>query len=190
MKSARVFLIHGFGGEPYGGWRPWLLRELAKHDIWAVAPAMPDTDNPQKNKWVAEIARQVGTPDEGVVLVGHSLGVLAVLHYLESLKGGESVGGAVLVAGPFENLTSEKYDPMANFFETTFDFSKIKNACKKFVVVHGENDDVVLFDDAEKFASALSCELVTVPNKKHLNENDDCYELPEALTALLSVISL
>jgi len=42
----KVFIIHGFEGEPNGGWRPWLMRELAKFDVYASALPMPTPEKP------------------------------------------------------------------------------------------------------------------------------------------------
>ena len=44
----KVFIVHGFEGEPNGGWRPWLMGELAKKDIYACALPMPIPSSPNK----------------------------------------------------------------------------------------------------------------------------------------------
>lgn len=67
---------------------------------------------------------------------------------------------------------------------TPFDFEKIKNVCKNFVVIHGDNDQAVPFDQAEELSKNLSCELISIPNGGHLNESSGWYKLSEALTAL------
>jgi len=89
----KVFIVHGFGGEPNGGWRPWLMGELAKKDIYACALPMPTPEEPKKEEWVKAITDAIKIPNEEIFLVGHSLGVPAILHYLENLV----AGGGVLV---------------------------------------------------------------------------------------------
>ncbi len=70
----KVFIIHGFEGSPNGGWRPWIMAELEKKDIYACALSMPDPENPLCSEWVAEIQRHVQrNKGDEIYLVGHSL---------------------------------------------------------------------------------------------------------------------
>lgn len=71
----KVFIIHGFEGSPNGGWRPWLMGELEKHDIYACALSMPSPENPVCSEWIAEISQHIeqNKKDE-IYLIGHSLG--------------------------------------------------------------------------------------------------------------------
>ena len=184
ITNPRVFLIHGFEGTPNGGWRPWLMAQLGQKDVFACSLAMPSPENPSSQEWTNEIARAVGSPNEQIFLVGHSLGVSAILQYLQSLKVEEQIGGAVIVSGPFQNTEDEYKTKLESFFVPAFDFTRIKNACKQFVVIHGANDPVVPFSDAESFGQALGCSVVSIPNGGHLNGSSGWRELPQALTAL------
>lgn len=185
MNEPKVFLIHGFGGEPNGGWRPWLMGKLARENVWAAVPAMPTPENPKKEEWVKEIARAIGESGENVYLVGHSLGVCAVLHYLETLKNAH-VGGCLLVSGPIHELSGDRYRPIDNFMNQPFDFDHIKSVCSKFTIIHGDNDKNVPISHAEELAQALGCELISIPNGGHLNGSSGWYELPEAFTVLMN----
>jgi predicted alpha/beta hydrolase family esterase len=70
----KVFIIHGFEGSPNGGWRPWLMSELEKKDMYACALAMPHPENPICSEWVGEIGRHViQNKQDDIYLVGHSL---------------------------------------------------------------------------------------------------------------------
>lgn len=70
----KVFIIHGFEGSPNGGWRPWLMSELEKKDVYACALAMPHSENPLCSEWVQEIERHViQNKEDDIYLVGHSL---------------------------------------------------------------------------------------------------------------------
>lgn len=182
----KVFMIHGFEGEPNGGWRPWLMRELAKKDIWACALPMPTPDKPQKDEWVKTVTDAVGNPNEEIFLVGHSLGVPTILRYLETLDKNKKIGGAVLVSGPAFEIKKHGY--VNKFLDTPFNFEHIKNVCKSFVVVHGDNDPNVPFSDAEYLSKNLSCSLISIPNGGHLAGHDGFYELPQLLEALEKII--
>ncbi len=184
----KVFIIHGFGGEPNGGWRPWLMGKLAEDDIWACALPMPTPNNPKKDEWVNEISRQVGEPSENIYLIGHSLGVPAILRYVESLPESSILGGVVLVSGIINVIDGkERYKPIDHFYDTPFDFKKIKSITGNFSVIHGDNDPSVPFSDAEQLSKELGCDLIPIKNGGHLNGSSGWRQLPEALDALLKM---
>ena len=184
----KVFLIHGFQGEPNGGWRPWLMGKLAKEGIWACALAMPMAGGPKKNEWVKEITRMVGEPSGDVIIVGHSLGVPAILRYLESLPLNFQIGGAVLVSGPIHIFREERYQAINHFMEGSFNFEHIKQVCKKFSIIHGDNDSTVPFEQATELSKNLGCDLISIPNGEHLSGSSGWYELPDALRALNEIV--
>lgn len=130
----KVFIIHGFQGSPNGGWRPWLMTELMKQEVYACALSMPNPKAPIRVEWVEEIARHVErNKNDNIYLVGHSLGVPAILRYLELVEAKSNVDGAVLVSGPCEKTRNEKID---NFLDKPFNYSAIKSKVKKFVIIH------------------------------------------------------
>ena len=184
----KVFMVHGFMGEPNGGWRPWLMGELAKNDIWACSLAMPTPDDPIKDEWVKTINEAIGVPTEDIFLVGHSLGVPAILRYLESLGKNSKIGGVVLASGPLTLIKKEGHEKVNNFIKTPFDFECIKSVCNNFVIIQGDNDENVPFSDAEELAKRFSGELISIPNGGHLNGSSGIFKLPEALDSLLKMI--
>lgn len=184
----KIFIIHGFTGKPNGGWRPWLMGELAKNDIYACALPMPKPDAPIKEEWIKTISDVVDIPNEEIFLVGHSLGVPAILRYLETLSVGMKIGGVVLVSGPVFKIEEDGYEQVNTFLDVAFDFDHIKNACKNFTIIHGDNDSNVSFSDAEYLKEKLSCDLISIPNGGHLADHDGFYKLPEALDSLLKMI--
>jgi uncharacterized protein len=179
----KVFIIHGFEGSPNGGWRPWLMGELEKQEIYACALPMPKPDNPDCAEWVEEISRNVTGEDE-IYLVGHSLGSPAILRYLESPQA-KNIAGAVLVSGPSEKNDNRNID---SFMEGAFDFEKIKSKCKKFAVIHGDNDPAVPLNNAKFIADKMGCELIIIENGGHLNGSSGWIQLPQCLEVLNKMI--
>ena len=172
----KVFIIHGFCGRPNGGWRPWLMGELSKNNIYACALPMPNPDVPIKEEWIEEIKNVIKNPNEDIYLVGHSLGVPAILRYLETLSINNKIGGAVLVSGPIYKRMKEEYESVDKFLETDFDFNHIKSVCNNFSVIHGNNDESVSFREGEDLSRKLSCDLFLVKNGGHLNDGAGCYQ--------------
>lgn len=177
----KVFIVHGFEGSPNGGWRPWLMAELNKKNIYAGAFLMPKPDNPVLEEWVEEISRQVERcKDDEIYLVGHSLGVTAILRFLEETKM-NNVFGTVLVSSVSEKIGNLKID---SFMEKDFDFKKIKSKCKSFSVIHGDNDPYVPLNNAETLSEELNGELIIIENGEHLNGSAGWLTLPQCMNAL------
>src|SRR3989338_4810593 len=105
---------------------------------------MPNSDNPTYGKWIPyleKIARPISQND---YIVGHSLGCITILRFLENLQPGQKVGGVVLVAGFGTDLTYQGYQgELSNFFETPLNWNQIRENCQKFVVVQSNNDEWV-----------------------------------------------
>lgn len=180
----KIFLIHGWRGTPEGGWRPWLRKELEKRGLSVFVPAMPDTNNPNVNAWLKKLTETVGTPDKNCFLVGHSLGCITILRYLETLKKNQEIGGAVLVAGRSYSLGKKATE---TFFKTLPDWKKIRTHCKKFIAIHSDNDYYVPLEESETFRKNLGAEIVLKPGMKHFTGEDGVTELPAALEAVLKL---
>lgn len=178
----KVFIVHGLEGSPNGGWRPWLMGELQKLNVYACALSMPNQNNPKCNEWVEEIARHVErNKEDELYLVGHSLGVPTILHYLEQASPDIHIAGTVLVSGPSEKISNEK---AKGFLETPIDFEKVVSKVSHFAVIHGDDDPVVPIGNGGFLAEKLHCDLIVIHQGKHLNGSAGFYQLPECLTAL------
>jgi uncharacterized protein len=183
----KVFIIHGFEGSPNGGWRPWLMRELAKKDIYACALPMPSPEKPICKEWVTEINRilKLNGQDE-VVLVGHSLGVPAILRFLEIYKGIKKINKVVLVSGPCQKMSNNAVDRKLNhFIDTPFKYKIIKTKVDEFYVIHGDNDSRVPLEHARILSRELGARLVVIKNGGHLNGSSGHHTLPSALKAII-----
>jgi predicted alpha/beta hydrolase family esterase len=180
----RVFLIHGWGGHPEGGWRPWLKKELEKEGFEVYVPAMPDTEHPKMDAWLKHLTKIVGTPDKGCYFVGHSLGCITILRYLETLKPNQQIGGVVLVAGFTSNLGFEE---LQSFFTKPINWEKIKSHCKKFVAIHSDNDPYVSLHYGDFFKEKLNAEVIVEHNMKHFCGSEGITILPSALNAVLKI---
>ncbi len=179
----KVFIVHGYRSMPNGGWRPWLMGELASSSVYACALSMPDPDAPQPDAWVEEIARHVerNIQDE-IYLVGHSLGVPAILRYLEKASLATRIAGAVLVSGPVERIAvNTRVDA---FLEAPFAYETIRSKLGKVCVIHGDNDERVPLGHGEQLARGLSAELIVIPGGGHLNGTSGWTALPQVKEAL------
>lgn len=179
ISAQRAILVHGYNTTPNGAWFPWLMHEVKKLGVFAVSLDMPTPAVPVQTEWVAEIARAVDRhAGSDIYLVGHSLGVAAILDYLQS-DNAKPVTGAVLVSGrikPGANLAT------VGFYQN-FDYTKIKTMLGGAVVIHATDDDVVPYDEGVELARGLGVELVSLSSGGHLGGPTNT-ELPPALDAL------
>lgn len=186
--NKRVFVIHGWEGSPEGSWRPWVRNELEKRGFTVSVPAMPDTMNPIVEKWVSYLAKIVGNPDKNCYFVGHSLGCITILRYLETLKDGQKVGGVVLIAGFGHDLEYEDYkNELSSFFQTSINWVKIKKHCNKFVAIHSDDDPYVPIEHNDIFKNKLGAKSIIMHNMKHFSGDGGILELPIALESLLKI---
>lgn len=181
----RAVLIHGWEGYPEEGWRPWLKNQLEKKGFKVSVPAMPDTKHPKMNAWVKHLTKIVGVPDKNCYLIGHSLGCITILRYLENLEENQEIGGCVFVAGFTSNLGYEELD---SFFTKPINWKKIKPHCRKFVAIHSDNDPYVsLHYGQEFFEKKLNAEVIIEHKMKHFSGDDEINKLPSALEAVLKL---
>ena len=157
----RAFIIHRWESRPEEGWYPWLKKELEDRGFIVSVPAMPDTNNPKMQEWVPYLADLFGKPTPEDYFVGHSLGCITILRYLEGLKEGEKVGGAVLIAGFTNDLG---YKELSSFFEAPIDLSKVKSRARAFVAIHSDNDPYVTLSYGDIFKEKLGTKLIIEHN--------------------------
>jgi predicted alpha/beta hydrolase family esterase len=191
----RAFIIHGYLGFPTEAWLPWLKAMLEKRGYEVWLPDMPHPDRPTIPEWVDFLGRLVGKPDEKTVMIAHSIGGEAVLHYLQTLgESARSVGRTVLVASRFPSGMSpeeaeRKIDGdqvLKPWLTARVDPRSVGIAAGKCTVILSDNDPYVPMDEARAaFQRNLAAEIIVEHGKGHFNEDDNITELPSALSAAL-----
>ena len=187
--NKRVFITHGWDGNPDEAWLRWLRLELEKNNYKVIAPRMPNTEEPKIEEWVPFLADLAGKPDEKTYFVGHSIGCQTILRYLETIYP-QKAGGAVFVAGWFhlENLEGPEEETIIKpWIETPIDLEKVKSAVQKITAIFSDNDPFVPMRDKEIFQEKLGAEIIIEKNKGHFTEEDSVTELPVVLKKILEI---
>ncbi len=183
----KVFMIHGLEGSPNGGWRPWLMAELEKHNIYACSLFMPKPNQPALSEWLEELHRVVeSNPDDELYLVGHSLGGTLLLRYLENYDS-KNIKGIVTVSAVAHKAKTEK---LGGFINDDFDLKTIASRVPSIVAIHGDNDEFVSVSDAEAIEREAGGKLIIIPNGGHLNGSAGFFQLPELLDSLLEMMKI
>lgn len=180
----RAFLIHGWSGTPEHGFFPWLKAELESRGYVVEAPLMPNPSEPAFETWVPFLESVVGTPDAETIVVGHSMGGLAALRFLERLPEGSTIGKAILVA-PVVN-TIENMDLMEElvarpWLDRPFDDAKIRRFADKIVGIFSDDDPYILLTSEEIVRNRFGAKTIVEHAKGHYSGDDGTTELPTIL---------
>ncbi|MDB5181058.1 MAG: hypothetical protein JWO54_821 [Candidatus Saccharibacteria bacterium] len=184
MKKA--IIVHGFKGKPNTNWKPWLKAELEDRGFKVDIPEMPNTDHPQLDEWVSKLNDTVGLfESDQIYLIGHSLGCITILKYLETLRDDQKVKACVFVAGftrPFRNYLNG-HD---SFFEEPIDWDSVRSHSDAFIAIHSEDDQSVDFEELGQFEDKLNAQLIIVNGMGHFGSGDGVFEIPVVRDVILS----
>jgi predicted alpha/beta hydrolase family esterase len=180
-----AIIVHGWKGKPESNWKPWLQKELVERGWEVDAPPMPDTDHPLAEAWVAQLAQTIGEPSPTTYLIGHSLGCIAILRYLEALQGDQKVGAVIMVAG-----FGKKFDGYQgqhdSFFDHDLKWERIRKHCNNFAAIYSDNDTHIKLDQMELFRTQLGAKGVVLHGMGHFGSVDGVFEVPVVLEELLN----
>lgn len=177
----RIFLIHGWGGSPKKDWFPWAAAELNNRGYQVSVPEMPEPGNPKIDAWVNKIKEVIGTPRADDILIGHSIGTLAILRYLGTLTDKEHIQKALLIA-PWHFITlgdPETERSVSEWVERPIDYEKIRTKADKIVAVLSENDPwVPLKENETYFREQLKPEMIVMQGMGHFSSHEEGYKIP------------
>ncbi len=178
-----IVLVHGLLGNPENCFFPWLRREIEARGDQVIAPAMPMPAIPQREAWV-ETLRGLSLNPEETILLGHSLGCAAIVHFLEAHEG-PLFRGVVLVAGfgrPFM-IPSGPFARRLGWFEHELDLKRVAVQSRFWTHIYSTNDLLVPHRESEWLASQVGGECV-VEKMGHFRRREGAEKLPSALRAL------
>lgn len=186
MKKA--IIIHCWDGDPEYCWYPYVRHQLEIRGFEVKVPFFPEA-LPLLGEWLIKIKKVINSPDKNTFLIGHSLGGIAILKYLQALPPDQKVGGVVLVATFTDNMG---FLPLANFFTKPLDYQAIKQHTKNFIVIASDNDPYVKFKHASILQRCLDAEVIW-KHQEHFTETRNkiqCLELPEVVLAVEKLSAL
>lgn len=185
VGKPRALIVHGYWSAPDRNWFPWLKGELERKGFDVVVPALPDSKHPDRAAWEARLARALpaGDVDGRTLIVAHSLGCYAVLHYLQRLAVPEPAAAVVLVSGFDRPLASQApdLDLINAYVAPELDFDALRGKVRSYAVVSAVNDPIVPHRFSQVLARELGGRFVAVPAGGHFMGQEGCHELPVAL---------
>ena len=158
-------------------WKPWLRQRLGS-DYEVIQPIMPNKTNAQFNEWKLWFEKFFPFLNEGVVLVGHSLGGVFLAKYLSENKFPKKIK-AVFLVGAVYDKDDEGY-PVVSFALP----ASLNLQTDEIYLYHSKDDPVVPFSALEQYKKALPKAQTRVFNDRgHLNQE----EFPELVEDILNL---
>lgn len=173
-SEADILVIPGLGGSGPDHWQSrWEAKIPAARRV-----VQEDWDNPRLAAWRGRIVEEVARAARPVVLVAHSLGVLAAVHAAPFLAKGSSgkVKGAFLVAPPSVEVLSglDALDP-------AFLIPPGEPLPFPSLVIASRDDPFSTFADSKVLARALGAELNDAGFSGHINSESGHGPWPEGV---------
>lgn len=176
-KDCDILIVPGLGNSGPDHWQTRWERKLPT----AQRVEQDDWDTPVRADWVERIAAAVGKATRPVVLVAHSLGVLAVAEAAPRLQG---VKAAFLVAPP-----DATRDDMPDCIKASFADVSAEPLPFPAMLVASRNDPYCAYGVADELAAAWGALLVDAGEAGHINAASGHGPWPEGLTRFATLLS-
>lgn len=171
-----VYIVHGYAASPSDHWFPWLKQALESRGATVSILNLPSADNPQTDEWQQALEAQVTKLDRQTYFIGHSLGCIALLRYLENTADTANIGGYILVSG--FNASLPILPQLDHFITPDINYPKLVEIAQHRVVIAASNDPAVPLSLSKDLADALDAEFVQVAGGGHFLESDGYSTFP------------
>jgi len=179
----RVLILHGWGANSQSNWFQWLKTRLENKGVKVYCPNLPDSDYPKMKEWLKVIRDAVGEFND-LVIIGHSLGAVAIPRVLEHLSDDEKIKAGILVSGFVNNVGIEEIN---DFFKEKVDWAKVKSKADKFYIINSDDDPYIPLKEAELLHKKLGGELIIEKGLGHINAGSGFIEYKRVLDIILSL---
>ena len=148
--------------------RDWksTLPEVLGEEYDVLAPVMPNKTNAQFSEWSLWFEKMFPFLQDGVMLIGHSLGGMFLARYLAERVLPRRIAALFLVAAP-HNQSGECGD-----FTVPESLDGVARQVEKIFLFHSADDAVVPFSELAVYAQHLpNARSMTFTNRGHFNQS-------------------
>jgi predicted alpha/beta hydrolase family esterase/uncharacterized protein YdeI (YjbR/CyaY-like superfamily) len=148
-------------------WKAFLSRDLGD-SFEVLTPRMPNGTNAKYTEWSLWLDRCIPFINDGVILVGQSLGGIFLAKYLAEHDFPRKIKATILVCAPFNAVST---------VESLKDFA-LPASLERFVgqggeiyIMHSTDDPVVPFGEMDKYQQALpAAQVMSFSDRGHFNQ--------------------
>jgi len=163
-----VIIVHSTYNNPEGNWFPWLKTELEKLNCQVFVPRFPTPENQSLENWLKVFEDYKQYLNEDTIVVGHSLGPAFLLSVLETLD--HPIKSAFFVSSFIGFIGNSEYNVLSKTFTLKeFNWQKIKQNCKHFLLISSQNDPYVELSHGQEIAISLNSPIIVLPSAGHIN---------------------
>lgn len=169
MKK-QVFVIHG--GTAFGTYDEYIaylrgkavdlakllskdwkdtLQKFLGEDFEVYFLKMPNSQDAKYLEWAIWFEKYIPFMNDGVILVGHSLGAVFLARYLSENTFPKCTKGVFLVAAPYEDDEGRKLPE----FAITGPLARLGEQVKNLFFYHSKDDPVVPFSELARYQKEL-----------------------------------
>lgn len=165
-----IIIVPGLdGGTPDHWYARWAQKLTTARRV-----EQADWRNPSLEDWTGRLVATVESATRPVILIGHSLGVITIIHAADRIS--ERIVGAFLVAPPSADAIRaiEAVDPA---------FAEIPRTPLPFpaVLIASRDDGYATYAESEALAAAWQADLVDAGHSGHLNDESGHGPWPDGL---------
>lgn len=173
----KAVIIHGYTSHCDAEWFPWLKTRLERDGLMPYIPEMPDSDHPVLQDWLNQLEREIPVFDEDTLLIGHSLGCITLLRYLQRKK--TKIGGLILVSGFIgRNPMRAQSRELSAFTDAPLDLPLIERLAPRRMTITARNDDIVPSACTVEMAEQLRTDLIVLNEGGHFIARDGYTRFP------------
>jgi pimeloyl-ACP methyl ester carboxylesterase len=170
--NRQVLFVQGGGERVHDDWDAKLVDSLraALGPHYEVRyPRMPDEDDPSYVTWRAALEKEFAVLQDGVILVGHSIGGTILIHTLAEHPPARELGAIILIAAPFVGeggWPADDWQPQRELG------AKLPRGVPVYLY-HGLADDTAPPSHVELYAQAIpQARVCRMPGRDHQLNND------------------
>ncbi|HEV7703425.1 MAG TPA: alpha/beta fold hydrolase [Gemmatimonadaceae bacterium] len=179
----QVLFVQGGGARVHDEWDDKLVDSLRRElgSTYDVRyPRMPNEDDPNYAKWSAAIQKDIGSLNDGAIVVGHSIGASIMINALAEHPPERELRAIFLVSAPFVGEGGWKPDD----WQPQRELGKKLPAHIPIYIYHGLADETAPPAHAELFARAITqAHVYRLVGRNH-QLNNDLTEVATAIKAL------
>jgi len=182
-RTRSVLFVQGGGKGTHDTWDNKLVASLEKAlgGRYSIRyPRMPDEANPDAGAWKKAIDRELRQLEDGVVLVGHSIGGAVLIDHLADGAGPAKPAGIFLIATPF---IGDGGWPSDDLRPTEAVAAALSDGAPLYLY-QGRDDETVPSSHIELFARAFPRATIRVLEGRNHQLNDDLSELARDISLL------